>query len=88
MAGTDFKVKEAHLRTLRTQHELLKHVWEPLIYSKTEIDFGIEPELAITPLNIHWTWQHPLHNCVYHHVRLIFRGQGDKINFNAEKSFN
>lgn len=63
-AGTDFRVKEAHLRTLRTQHELLKRVWEPLIYSKTEI----EPDSTITLLDIYWTWQHPLHNCVYHHA--------------------
>lgn len=27
MAGTDFRVKEAHLRILRTQHEPLKRVW-------------------------------------------------------------
>jgi hypothetical protein len=54
-AGTDFRVKEAYLRTLRTRHELLKRVWEPLIYSKTEIDFEIEPELAITLLDIYWT---------------------------------
>ena len=87
MAGTDLRVKEAHLRTLRTQHELLKRVCEPLIYSKTEIDFGIEPKLAITPWDIYWTWHYTLHAFI-DHVRLILRGQEDKINLNAEMPFN
>ncbi|KAF1981921.1 hypothetical protein K402DRAFT_448961 [Aulographum hederae CBS 113979] len=58
-------IRDAHLPTLRANAELLHTVWEPLIRSKTEQDFGIPPDLATYLLHIYWLFQHPLHNVVY-----------------------
>ncbi|RDL34695.1 Uncharacterized protein BP5553_07823 [Venustampulla echinocandica] len=55
----------ADLPTLRSNAELLRRVWEPLAYAGLQEHEGISPAMGSTLLKIYWTWQHPLHNCVY-----------------------
>lgn len=33
--------------------------------AKMDYSNGIPPEMSLTLLQIYWTWQHPLHHCVY-----------------------
>jgi hypothetical protein len=54
-----------HKPALQSNVELLRHVWQPLLQTQTEAELGLPPGLANTLLEIYWTWQHPLHNCVY-----------------------
>ncbi|GAB7336650.1 hypothetical protein MBLNU13_g10334t2 [Cladosporium sp. NU13] len=55
----------SHKPALESNVELLRRVWQPLLQIQTEAELGLPPSLCHTLLDIYWTWQHPLHNCVY-----------------------
>ncbi|OBT70731.1 hypothetical protein VF21_10138 [Pseudogymnoascus sp. 05NY08] len=57
--------KNKDLQVLRSNSELLKMVWEPLAYARLDGHGLVSPDMGSKLLKIYWTWQHPLHNCVY-----------------------
>lgn len=59
------RLYQTHAPALESNLEMLHHVWQPLLQTKTEDELGMPPKLAQDLLNIYWVWQYPLHNCVY-----------------------
>lgn len=66
-------LQRTHTPALESNIELLRHVWQPLLQTKSEQELGMPPKLAERLLDIYWTWQHPLHNCVYKPCRYHFQ---------------
>jgi hypothetical protein len=54
-----------HLRVLKQSHKLVDTVWQPLILSRSEHDLGVPPPVAWRLLDYFWTWQNPIHGCIY-----------------------
>lgn len=55
----------SHAQAFENNTELMRHVWEPMLKTKTEQELGVPPEVVKELLDVYWIWQHPLHNCVY-----------------------
>ncbi|KAF2755984.1 hypothetical protein EJ05DRAFT_84599 [Pseudovirgaria hyperparasitica] len=56
--------KPAHIEWLRTNANL-HHSLEKLTLANLRNDPSVDPALSSALLQHYWTWQHPLHNCVY-----------------------
>lgn len=46
-------------------NSMLQKSWERLAFANVQHDNSIDPELSAVLLQVYWTWQHPLHHCVY-----------------------
>lgn len=59
------RLYNSHAPAMESNLDMLRHVWQPLLQTKTEDQLGLPPKLANDLLDIYWAWQYPLHNCVY-----------------------
>lgn len=57
--------KEEQLNELASVARLQRRVWQPLLDAKGQSVDDFPPAVTTKLLKIYWTWQHPLHNCVY-----------------------
>lgn len=63
-AGLDRIDLDFHRKWL-TSNARFQSSWETIAYENLAKDPTLDPHVAYTLLKIYWTWQAPLHNCVY-----------------------